>query len=155
MGCTAVSGWLCKISKSLGNLCIKLSLPGVWVMKKLCCLFSYFHTSAQLVQISTHLKRPRPKTAKARVFCLLHEEVCTVQYFTFHFPLLETWLGENTFFRIYLGLWVLGCLRDLRFQRFLSVYKSHESCLANTLPFQLPKIRASPLQKVIRIQVLT
>ena len=51
---------------------------------KLCCLFSYFHTSAQLVQISTHLKRQRPKTAKARVFCLLHEEVCTVLHFTFH-----------------------------------------------------------------------
>ncbi|CAH3157037.1 unnamed protein product [Porites lobata] len=31
----------------------------------------------QLVQISTHLKRPRPKIAKARVFCLLHEEVST------------------------------------------------------------------------------
>ena len=35
------------------------------------------------------------------------------------------------------------------------ILSSHESCLANTLPFQLPKIRASPLQKVIRIQVLT
>ena len=53
-------------------------------MKKLCCLFSYFHTSAQLVQISTHLKKPRPNTAKARVFCLLHKEVCTVLHFTFH-----------------------------------------------------------------------
>ena len=53
--------------------------PTAWSVCDVKTLLSVFlfHTSAQLVQISTHLKRPRPKTAKATVFCLLHEEVCT------------------------------------------------------------------------------
>ena len=79
--------------------------PTAWSVCDVKTLLSVFlfHTSAQLVQISTHLKRPRPKTAKARVFCLLHKEVM-YKYITFNFscPLLETRLGENTFFRIYL-----------------------------------------------------
>ena len=60
--------------------------PTAWSVCDVKTLLSVFlfHTSAQLVQISTHLKRPRPKTAKARVFCLLHKEVCTVLHFTFH-----------------------------------------------------------------------
>lgn len=50
--------------------------PTAWSVCDVKTLLSVFlfHTSAQLVQISTHLKRPRPKTAKARVFCLLHED---------------------------------------------------------------------------------
>ena len=78
--------------------------PTAWSVCDVKTLLSVFlfHTSAQLVQTSTHLKRPRP-TAKARVFCSLHEEVCTIQHFTFHACYWKR-APENTFFRIYLGL---------------------------------------------------
>ena len=121
MGCTAVSGWLCKISKSLGNLCIKLSLPGVWVMKKLCCLFSYFHTSAgislcryQHIWRSQGLRLQKPEC----FVCYTIKEVCTVLHFTFHACCWKRDWGRIHFFRIYLGLWVLGCLRDFKVSVF-------------------------------------